>query len=68
MKYKSKVISNIDSVSNQLKSLKNMTENNNISKDLLLSELNKLSNRLDDISEMISLEDDDFSVLRNGLK
>jgi archaellum component FlaC len=67
MKYKEKVISNLDSVANQLSSLKNMIENNNLTKELLLSEMSKLIKRVEDISEMVSLEDADFSNLRHGV-
>jgi archaellum component FlaC len=67
MKYKEKVISNLDSVANQLNSLKNMIENNNLTKELLLSEMSKLIKRVEDISEMVSLEDADFSNLRHGV-
>lgn len=67
MKFKDKVISNLDGVSNQLTSLKNLVENNNINQELLMRELEKLANRVDSISEMVSLEDNDFSVLRQGI-
>lgn len=68
MKYKEKVISNLDSASNQLNSLKNMVENNSLTKELLLSEMTKLVKRVEDISEMVSLEDTDFSTLRHGVQ
>ena len=68
MRYKEKVISNLDSISNQLNSLKNMLENNSLTKDLLVSEMNKLKTRIDDVSEMVSLEDTDFSNLRQGVQ
>lgn len=68
MKYKDKVISDLDSVSNQLDSLNNLIENNNINKELLTSELKKLSARINSVSDMISLEDRDFSTLRNGIQ
>jgi hypothetical protein len=67
MKFKDKVISNLDGISNQLTSLKNLVENNNISQDLLMRELEKLAKRVDDVSDMVSLEDNDFSVLRQGI-
>jgi archaellum component FlaC len=67
MKFKDKVISNLDSVSNQLHSLKNMVENNNINAELLMRELEKLSNRVEEVSDMVSLEDNDFAVLRQGI-
>ena len=67
MKYKDKVIANLDSVSNQLTSLKNLVDNNNISSDLLQRELAKLTKRVEDISDMVSLEDNDFAVLRHGI-
>ena len=66
MKYKYKVISNLDSVSNQLNSLRNLVNNNNITKELLISEMSKLVKRIDDVSEMVSLEDADFATLRYG--
>ncbi len=67
MKYKEKVISNLDGISNQINSLKNMVENNNITKELLTSEMTKISKRLDDVSDMVSLEDADFTTLRTGV-
>jgi len=67
MKYKSKVISSLDSITNQLVSLKNLIENNNISKEQLISELSKLSARTEDVSEIVSLESDDFSTLFYGV-
>lgn len=66
MKYKDKVVSNLDLVTNQLKSLSNMVENNSISKESLVNELVKLSEKTNSISEMIGLEDNDFSALRGG--
>ena len=68
MRYKEKVISNLDAVANQLGSLKNMIENNNINKELLTATLTNLHKRLEDISEMVSLEDTDFNTVRNGVK
>lgn len=67
MKYKDKVISNLDMISNQLTSLKNIVENGNISQEVLKHELEKLSKRVDDVSDMVSLEDNDFAVLRQGI-
>lgn len=63
MKYKAKVESNLDGISNQLSSLKNLMENNNISSDQLIKELGRLVDRVDSINELISLEYNDFSVL-----
>ncbi len=67
MKYKEKVISNIDLITNQLNSLKNLVDNNSITKDLLISEMEKLISRLEDVSEMVGLESSDFKVLREGI-
>jgi archaellum component FlaC len=67
MKFKDKVISNLDGVSNRLYSLKNMIENNGISPELLMKELEKLKIRVDDVSSMVGLEDNDFTVLRQGI-
>jgi len=67
MKFKDKVISNLDGVSNQLTSLKNLVENNNINAEQLKKELERLTKRVDDISDMVSLEDNDFAVLRQGI-
>jgi len=63
MKYKAKVESNLDGISNHLNSLKNLMENNNISSDQLIKELGRLVDRVDGISELVSLEYNDFSVL-----
>ena len=68
MRYKEKVISNLDAVANQLNSLTKIIDNNNINKEALISELSKLYKRIEDISEMVSLEDTDFKTLRNGIK
>lgn len=67
MKFKDKVISNLDSISNQLSSLKNMVENNNINQEQLVKELQRLVTRIDSASEMVGLEDNDFAVLRQGI-
>ena len=67
MKFKDKVISNLDGVSNQLSSLKNMVENNNINAQQLMRELERLQKRVEDVSDMVSLEDNDFAVLRQGI-
>ena len=67
MKFKDKVISNLDGVSNQLNSLHNMVENNSINAELLMRELERLTKRVEDISDMVSLEDNDFAVLRQGI-
>ncbi len=67
LKFKDKVISNLDGVSNQLTSLKNLVENNNINAEQLKKELERLTKRVDDISDMVSLEDNDFAVLRQGI-
>lgn len=67
MKFKDKVISNLDGVSNQLASLKNMVENNSINADLLMKELERLKVRVEGVSNMVGLEDDDFAVLRQGI-
>lgn len=64
MRYKDKVVSNLDAINNQLNSLKNMVQNNSITPDLLIRELEKLSSRINDASEMVSLEDNDFATLR----
>lgn len=63
MKYKAKVESNLDGISNQLISLKNLVQNNNISVDQLTSELEKLAGRIDEVNELVALEYNDFSVL-----
>lgn len=63
MKYKTKVESNLDGVSNQLTSLKNLIGNNNISSEQLTKELERLIERVDGINELVSLEYNDFSVL-----
>ena len=68
MRYKEKVVSNIDAVVNQLNSLRNMVDNNSITKELLLSEMQKLATRLEDVSEMVGLEDADFRNLNEGIK
>jgi len=68
MRYKEKVTSNLDAVANHLGSLKNMVENNSITKELLLSEMTKLVTRVEGISEMIGLEDTDFSNLKQGVQ
>ena len=68
MKYKEKVISDLDGIANQLNSIRNMIENNNINKELLVSELSKLNARVENISDMVSLEDADFTTLRQGIK
>lgn len=68
MRYKEKVASNLDAVANHLGSLKNMVENNSITKDLLVSEMEKLVNRIEGISEMVGLEDTDFSNLKQGVQ
>jgi len=67
MKFKDKVISNLDGVSNQLNSLRNMVENNNINAELLMRELERLTKRVEEVSDMVSLEDNDFAVLRQGI-
>jgi hypothetical protein len=66
MKFKDKVVSNLDGISNQLESLKNMVENNSIDAPLLIKELAKLKVRVEGVSSMVGLEDDDFAVLRQG--
>ena len=63
MKYKAKVESNLDGISNQLTSLKNLVQNNNISVDQLTKELGKLAGRIDEVNELVALEYNDFSVL-----
>lgn len=68
MRYKEKVTSNLDAVANQLTSLKNMVDNNSITKELLLSEMTKLVTRIESISEMVGLEDTDFSNLKHGVQ
>lgn len=68
MKYKDKVVSNLDIISNQLKSLGNMVENNSIAKESLINELNKLSEKVNSVSEMVGLEDNDFSTLKHGIR
>ena len=64
MRYKDKVVSNLDAISNQLDSLKNMVQNNALTHDLLIRELEKLSSRVNNVSEMVSLEENEFSTLR----
>ena len=63
MKYKAKVESNLDGISNQLNSLKNLVNNNNISTEQLTKELEKLVERIDGVNELVALEYNDFSVL-----
>jgi len=67
MKFKDKVISNLDSIANQMGSLKNLVENNNIGQEQLKNEMQRLINRIEGVSEMVGLEDNDFAVLRQGI-
>ena len=58
-----KVVNNLDAIHNYLVSLKNMVQNNSITKEQLENELAKLATRVEQVSEMVGLEEADFSSL-----
>lgn len=69
MKFKDRVIQQLDTTQNRLDNVIKMLESNvPISKDQLLSELKSYSRTIEYVSETVGLEDNDFASLEGKLR